>query len=894
MSQQLLAVCPDLLGLLDAQGVLLEAHGGWEHSLGFPCAGLRGKALHEFIHPFDRDALHQALTGARSQEPRRAVLRAITHNGRIRHIQWALHGEPDGARVRVVGRDFTREFGEYRILRLQLGIMEAVAHSSSPEEVTGRALAALGRTLGYRVVICWHVSDDGKTLRSADRWTAAPEHERFFTASKELLLGTGDGLLGQTLRTREPSWVEDVQREPRFTRREIATDAGLRGWMAVPMVLDGRLGCVLELLQAEPATPDPALVDQLRVSAEELTRLTARMRADAQRDRFFNLSLDLLAICGRDGHFKRLSPAWVTTLGRSMEELLSVPFLSLVHPEDLPATLAAGERLQAGEDVVAFENRYRHKDGSYRWLSWRCHGLTPDDPVLYGVARDVTEQRRMEQALRRSEEHFRSLTENATDIMAILGLDGTLRYASPSVRRVLGRAPEDMVGCQVRNAVHPDDLAGAEEAFAPWCRPDEVGRVAVMRLRHLDGSWRWLECVGKGVPDDGELTVVVNCRDITERKDAEDALRRSEEQLRQAQKMEAVGRLAGGIAHDFNNMLTTILGGCELVLERPGLEPTAVEELRAIREAATRASTLTAQLLAFSRRQVVQRRPLSLNDVVVDMQQMLQRLIGSQVAVVTELAPELGAVMADAGQMQQVLMNLAVNARDAMPRGGTLTLRTSRVRYTGPAPSASLTIPPGTYVQLTVTDTGEGMTPETMAHLFEPFFTTKERGKGTGLGLATVYGIIHQCGGFIDAQSAPGAGTTFRIRLPLAADQAAPVVDARTPGATRARGETVLLVEDEPEVRALTHRILERAGYRVLAAARPEEALQLAERSQFHVLLTDAVMPGMGGVELARRLVERNGRLKVLVMSGHTEEALDPEVAFLAKPFTPQVLTERL
>jgi len=378
--------------------------------------------------------------------------------------------------------------------------------------------------------------------------------------------------------------------------------------------------------------------------------------------------------------------------------------------------------------------------------------------------------------------------------------------------------------------------------------------------------------------------------------------RRLEQQLFQAQKMDAVGRLAGGIAHDFNNVLTAILGAVELgLLDAPQPGPLR-EELEIIRDAATRAQDLIRRLLAFSARQVLQPTVLDLNHLVSDIAKMLRRLIGEDVELV--LAPDavLGAVRADAGQLEHVLVNLAVNARDAMPQGGRLTISTTNVELSGGNSSPVPEGPPGAYVRLAVTDSGVGMDADTRAHLFEPFFTTKPRGKGTGLGLATVYGIVRQSGGHIAVDTAPGRGSAFHIYLPRVAEAPEPAGSARAVVAPAPGRETVLLAEDEQLVRLLARKILEQAGYTVLVAAGGAEALQLATQhaGPIDLLVTDVVMPEMSGRELVHRLAEQRPQTRVLYMSGYADEAierhgvLDPGTAFIQKPFTPAGLARKV
>ena len=378
--------------------------------------------------------------------------------------------------------------------------------------------------------------------------------------------------------------------------------------------------------------------------------------------------------------------------------------------------------------------------------------------------------------------------------------------------------------------------------------------------------------------------------------------RRLEEQLRHAQKMEAVGQLAAGVAHDFNNVLTAVLGSAELLLlDAPSGD--AREEVEIIRDAATRAQDLIRQLLAFSAQQVLKPVVLDLNALVDNVLKMLRRLIGEDIALGAVLAPDLGRVQADPGQIEQVLVNLAVNARDAMPTGGRLTLTTANVEIDAPPPAAGAAglIPPGRYVLLQVTDTGTGMDAATQARIFEPFFTTKARGRGTGLGLATVYGIVRQSEGFVAVDSAPGAGTTFRIYLPrvdapLAAPAAAP-----QPGTATGSG-TVLLVEDERLVRVLARKILEQAGYEVLVAEGGPQALELARghAGTIDLLVTDVVMPEMSGRDLVRRLLQERPAVRVLYMSGYSDDAvaqhgvLDAGTSFIAKPFTPAKFTSKV
>jgi PAS domain S-box-containing protein len=507
------------------------------------------------------------------------------------------------------------------------------------------------------------------------------------------------------------------------------------------------------------------------------------------------------------------------------------------------------------------------------------------------------QRQQAEAALRSSEERFRALVENSSDTLLLLDAAGRVTYVTPSSQRHLGWKSAELVGRSIFNFMHPDDhdVAAAKVAEALQ-RPGEPVTQQI-RLRHSDGSWRVMDGVAVNrLHEPSVAAIVVNARDITDR-------RRLEEQLWHAQKMEAVGQLAGGVAHDFNNLLTAILGYANLLLDELPPQDPLRNDLDEIRSAGERAASLTRQLLAFSRRQMLQPQIVDINTLVTGMQKLLRRLMTEHVEVMTALARDLLPVRVDPSSIEQVLVNLAVNARDAMPAGGRLTIETANVDLDEAYAKNHIPLVPGRYVMIAVGDTGQGMDPVTRARIFEPFFTTKEQGKGIGLGLATVYGIVKQNGGYIWVYSEVGHGTVFKVYLPPAESPSATqgVMRGEDAGRKKYGWETVLLVEDEDAVRVLAREVLRRNGYVVLEARHGIDALRIAERhpDEIHLMITDLVMPHMSGSELAKRLSSARPGMKLLFMSGYTDHDvmhrdLTPGVTFVQKPFTPEVLARKV
>jgi PAS domain S-box-containing protein len=498
------------------------------------------------------------------------------------------------------------------------------------------------------------------------------------------------------------------------------------------------------------------------------------------------------------------------------------------------------------------------------------------------------ERQRAQDTLKEREERFRALIEHSVDAIALISESARVLYLSPATTRILGYPVEELVGRRLLDLLHPDDHPRVEASLREVIRTPAAQVFCQARARHQDGSWRYLEGIlTNQLADPSVRAIVDNFRDVSER-------RRLEEQFQQGERLQAVGRLAGGIAHDFNNLLTAVLGCTELLID--GLDPSAEVpgELTLIRDAARQGADLTRQLLAYSRKQVLQPVAFNLNGVVRQLDPLLRRLIGEHIELQTDLAADLGPVQADPGQFEQVILNLAVNACDAMPNGGRLVIETHTTELVEAKVQDHVIVPSGSYVVLTVRDNGIGMDAETMAHVFEPFFTTKQLGKGTGLGLATVYGIVKQSGGFIVVDSVPGQGSAFRIYLPETDRQPDPASPVTTGPAQEQGTETILLVEDGDTVRIVCKRVLESRGYTVISASTGEEALTLSagHAGAIQLLLSDVVLPGMNGPELAKRLLQERPDLKVLHMSGYTYEAfanqtpLEAHPTLLQKPFT--------
>ena len=682
-------------------------------------------------------------------------------------------------------------------------------------------------------------------------------------------------------------------------------------WLGVPLkVKDRSIGVVVTQTYSQGVRYGPSELDILTFVSSQMAMAIERKRIeDAWREQsgllqqiVDNIPVMLVSL-DQEGHIKWVNREWTRTLGYSIGEATQRDIFTDLYPD--PADQQRVRDSIGAPTGVWTDFRTRTKQGTILDTIWANAPLGNGEWL--GIGMDVTDRKR-------SEERYRAFIAQSSEGVSRLEIDPPLPVALPEDQQIdrlydgariaecndamarmygYGEASE-LIGTRLADLHDVNDLANREQ-IRSFIRAGYRLSDSETRERARDGRPRVFLNNVVGFLEDGQLVRVWGTqRDVSDQ-------RHLEEQFRQSQKMEAVGQLAGGIAHDFNNLLTAILGNTQLLLRDLPPGDAKRQDVEEIRKASERAASLTRQLLAYSRRQMMQPEVLDLNVVVADMDRMLRRLIGEHIALVTVLAPDLGRVRADPNQIEQVLVNLAVNARDAMPDGGKLTIETANEEMDKAFAQAHLGAVPGSYAMIAVTDTGVGMDASVRAHLFEPFFTTKEVGKGTGLGLATVYGIVKQSEGYITVYSEPRRGARFKIYLPR----------IQTPQSTTAasakerpeRGtETVLVVEDEAAVLTLSRRALEAQGYVVLAANDPTDAMRVVERhgGPIHLLLTDVVMPGSSGRELADRLVARRPGIRVLYMSGYPGDAvvqhgsLPVGSAFVQKPFSPDGLARKV
>jgi PAS domain S-box-containing protein len=654
------------------------------------------------------------------------------------------------------------------------------------------------------------------------------------------------------------------------------------------------------------ATSYPLLYEGREARVVIANDVTERNRAveELERQRAFlrqviDINPNFVFAKDRAGRFTLVNQAVASLYGTTVEDLLGKTDADFSpNPEDVVSFRRTDlEVMDSRREKVIPEERFTEPRGRIRWLEKVKRPIVGNDGVanqVLGVAIDITERRRAEAELKKSEERYRLLFESNPQPMWVFDEETFAFLAVNNAACVhYGYTREEFLGMTIRDIRPPEDGPALARQIAS--ESSQYPQAGVRRHRRKDGSVIDVEITSHPLVFEGRSAQFIFALDVTQR-------RKLEAQVRQSQKMEAVGQLAGGVAHDFNNLLTAILGYAELLAPRLRADPSGLEEVAEITKAGERAASLTRQLLAFSRRQVLELKVLDLNTIVRSVEKMLRRLIGEDIDLVATLDSSLAPVRADAGQIEQVIVNLVVNARDAMPDGGKITIETANVEHDDAYARQHVTGQPGKYVMIAVTDTGIGMDAATQSRIFEPFFTTKAKDKGTGLGLSTVYGIVKQSGGYIWTYSEVRRGTTFKVYLPRV-EGVAEAIESPMPKVPSARAtETILLVEDDASLRKLALTILKGIGYTVLDAGTGADALEITRKhtGPIDLVLTDVVMPEMSGSALVSALRAARPGVPVLYMSGYTDDAifrhnvLEPGVAFLQKPFTPASLTRKV
>jgi PAS domain S-box-containing protein len=802
---------------------------------------------------------------------------------------------------------------------------QALAQAASEQELLQQICDVFVRIGAYRFAWIGYAQADGaKSVRAMAR----AGHDRGLLDRAEVTWSdfpSGRGAVGTAIRENRVCVIADAETDPRFAPwRDLALEGGYASLIAVPLRAASSCFGALVIYSSQKASFESSEVELLTEMAnnlaygitairsqEEGKRTTAALREAEEKYRQLVEevpAISYVAEAGALGPFRYVSPQVSTILGYRPEDCLCDPrfWWDHLNPEDYPVAMLE-DSWEEGRPFQV-EYRMRRQDGREVWL--RDEAVVVRDPhtgkrLTRGLLIDITERKLADEALRQSEERYRMFVAQSSEGIfrmeynppvpcdlpvgeqLAMGLkNGYLAECNDAMARMYGRASaQELMGKPL------SDFLVLNDPVTKQFMEDFVNagyHINDQESREMDahGQNKIFRNTMIGMVVDGHWVRTWGItRDVTERMHLE-------EQLRNAQQLEAIGRLAGGVAHDFNNILSIIMGHGELLLSIAGADERARDGLEQIQRAADRAASLTQQLLAFSRKQVLQPKVLDLNEAVADTQKMLARVIGEDIQLITSLHPALVSVRADPGQIEQVLMNLAINARDAMPHGGKLTMETANLEVTAER-ARELEVAAGRYVMLRVTDTGHGMDAATLPHIFEPFFTTKPMGKGTGLGLATVYGIVKQSGGSILVQSEHKRGTTFRIYLP--GTEGSPrkhehIAKGNVAGGT----ETILIAEDEPDLRELTRIFLEGYGYTVLEAASAEEAIHTAEMfaEPIHLLLTDVIMPGMSGRQLAEKVVSSRPQTRIVYMTGYTDDmvvqhkVLEPGVKLLQKPFT--------
>ncbi len=718
---------------------------------------------------------------------------------------------------------------------------------------------------------------------------------RFTSVNRSFLETTGlsrDSVIGKDFREVIPpesqelvlSKYREAVDEGRTVRWEEVSEyaAGIRyGEVSVKPIVDSHGRCTHLIGTVHDVTA-------YRNAQQEL------QSANDKYQTFFDNSMDAIVLLSPGGEFLEVNKAAAEMFGRTQSELLSGGRSMVADESDPNIAALIEQRRKTGRSQG--EIQLRRADGTVfpAEISSSVFKDSRGHLRIGMVVRDISERVAAQEEIERSERYFRALIENAADIIMVLSPDGEVRYCSPSVKRQLGHDPELLLGAKIGELEIFQMDSAAEDTLELVMRQEGASLPITLTATTSSGNVRYLSGAARNAAVEESVGgIVVNLRDVTSNRRSEEERELLRDELEQARKMESVGRLAGGVAHDFNNQLTVIMGHVELMLARVSLDEANREDLAAIKTAAMRSADLTRQLLAFARRQSISPRLLELNKAVDGMIRMLRRLIGENIELVWEPGSDISAVKLDPVQIDQILANLCLNARDAIEDSGQIRIKTRRARLDSEGNEVSEGGETVEYVMLSVSDNGIGMDAETLSHIFEPFFTTKAQGKGTGLGAATVYGIVQQNHGRIKVESEPGSGSEFKLYFPAYQGTVAATDRQEETASTFGRGETILLVEDDRSILGSTSRVLESIGYNVISFADPEEAVRFVNGNsrELDLIITDVIMPKMNGKELVDRISSIRSNVKSLYVSGYTADVigiqgvLDGAVNFLEKPY---------
>lgn len=921
------------IGLMTTDGILIEANRAALELYGIEESDVLGKPFwetHWWTHsPEQQDRLREAVRRAAAGEFVRFEAFHRVKEGDVRYVDFSIKPVRDDAgNVRLLipeGRDITerKRAEEQRLAHLRfLENMDRIERSMSDartlEQMMSRVLeTALSIFDCDRAWLLYPCDPDAESCRVPIEHTR-PEYPGAFERGRELPVTPGLAAGFQAaLESKRPMVFRPGAGLP---LPDFAPEYSVKSLINCALFPKTGKPWLWGLHQCSYARiwtqEDQRLFQEIgnRISDSLNSMLLFRDLQESE-ERYRSLmeaAPDPVVVYDTEGRVTYLNPAFTSVFGWTLEERLGKKMDGFIPDEMMIETSAAIDRIMAGESAVTLDTRRRTKDGRILEIEVRASTFKGSDGKVIGtmvIHRDVTEKRIMEKALeesreeykelyeqsRRTSELYRTLLDASPDPVVVYDIKGIPLYVSPAFTRVFGWTFNELAGRRI-DFVPPENWPETREMIDKVLSGEGFSNVETRRYTK-DG--RIIDVILSGAiffdKEDRPAGSVIHLRDITERK-------LLEEQFRQATKMEAVGRLAGGVAHDFNNLLTVMLGYSKLLVQQLPKESPYYDKLAQINLSASRAAALTQQLLAFSRKQMLEVKVLDINRCISDMEEMLGRLIGEDIEIRTFFAPDLGRIEADPTQIEQILMNLAINARDEMPKGGILTIETKNVILDEGYARTHSEVQPGPHVMFAVSDTGSGMDAETLSRIFEPFFSTKAKGEGTGLGLSTVYGIVKQHNGHITVYSEPGIGTTFKVYFPLVAEPAEPRAGDAVAFPEGAGKETVLVVEDEELVRDLAADILQMLGYSVLKAADPDEAVKMSleHEAAIHLLLTDVVLPRMDGRSLFDLLSRTRPEMKVLYTSGYTNNAivhhgvLDKDVHFLPKPFTMDTLASKV